>query len=250
MFRELHATSARRRPAHVALGSALLALGEPHEAAAEFDEAKRLKPDDWVVRDQIALAYSDCGDWTAAVEEQNEAVRRFPRFAVAHKALAHALQSAGRIEDAVAEFREAVRLDPRFSSAYLFLGRALIETGDFQAALDALARVDPGPPPADPHLSACRSVCSRQGYDDSGSTATGSRGGMRAPGRRRGGSVVRPARLHKAPACGIGSPVGRVIHIVAGTRSRPDRRRTDSRPHGPRRSPGLNVGAGIPVRRG
>ena len=88
-----------------------------------------------------------------AVEEQNEAVRRFPRFAVAHKALAHALQSAGRIEDAVAEFREAVRIDPRFSSAYLFLGRALIETGDFQEALDALSRVDPGPPPADPYLS-------------------------------------------------------------------------------------------------
>ena len=54
----------------------------------------------------------------------------------------------------IAEFREAVRLDPRFSAAYLFLGRALIETGDYQEALDALARVDPGPPPADPYLSA------------------------------------------------------------------------------------------------
>ena len=66
----------------------------------------------------------------------------------------HALQSAGRIDDAIAEFREAVRLDPRFSAAYLFLGRALIETGDYQEALDAMARVDPGPPPADPYLSA------------------------------------------------------------------------------------------------
>ncbi len=85
-----------------------------------------------MIRDQIALAYSDSGEWTAAIEEQTEAVLRFPRFAVAHKALAHALQSSGRIEDAVAEFREAVRLAPRFSSAYLFLGRALIETGDFR----------------------------------------------------------------------------------------------------------------------
>ena len=93
-------------------------------------------------------------NWTAAVQEQSEAARRFPRSAVAHKALAHALQSAGRIDDAIAEFREAVRLDPRFSAAYLFLGRALIETGDYQEALDAMARVDPGPPPADPYLSA------------------------------------------------------------------------------------------------
>ena len=153
-FREV----TRLRPddalAHVALGTALLALGEPQEADAEFGEARRLKPDDWMVRDQIALAYSDRGDWAAAVEEQRESVRRFPRSAVVHKALAHALQSSGRLDEAVAEFREAVRLDPRFSAAYLFLGRALIEAGDFQAALDALARVDVGPPPPDPVLTA------------------------------------------------------------------------------------------------
>jgi tetratricopeptide (TPR) repeat protein/tRNA A-37 threonylcarbamoyl transferase component Bud32 len=153
IFREL----TRLRPddalARVALGSSLLALGQPQEAEAEFREAKRLKPDDWMVRDQIAIAFSDRGDWAAAVEEQRESVRRFPGLAVVHKALAHALQSAGRIEEAIAEFREAVRLNPRFSSAYLFLGRVLIEAGDYRAALDALARVDVGPPPPDPVLS-------------------------------------------------------------------------------------------------
>ncbi len=153
VFREL----IRLRPddalARVALGSALLALGEPHEAAAEFGEATRMRAEDWMVRDQIALAYSDRGDWSSAVEEQAEAVRRFPTSAVAHKALAHALQSAGRIDEAIAEFREAVRIDPLFSSAYLFLGRAMIETGDYQAAIDALARVAPGPPSMDASLS-------------------------------------------------------------------------------------------------
>jgi serine/threonine-protein kinase len=139
---------------HVALGSALLMLGEPHEAEAEFREARRLKPDDWVVRDQIGLARSDRGDWAAAVEEQRESARRFPGLAVAHKALAHALEGAGRLDEAIAEFREAVRLEPRFPSAYLYLGRALIEAGEYRAALEALARVDPGPPPADPKLGA------------------------------------------------------------------------------------------------
>jgi serine/threonine-protein kinase len=140
--------------AHVALGSALLMLGEPHEADAEFGEARRLKPDDWVVRDQIALARADRGDWAAAVDEQRESLRRFPGLAVVHKALAHALEAAGRTDDAIAEFREAVRLEPRFPPAYLYLGRALIEAGDYRAALEALARVDPGPPPPDPKLSA------------------------------------------------------------------------------------------------
>jgi serine/threonine-protein kinase len=139
--------------AHVALGSALLMLGEPHGADAEFCEARRLKPDDWVVRDQIAIARAGRGELAAAVEEQNESVRRFPGLAVVHKALAHALEAAGRTDDAIAEFREAVRLEPRFPSAYLYLGRALIEAGDYRAALEALASVDPGPPPPDPNLS-------------------------------------------------------------------------------------------------
>jgi len=138
--------------AHVALGSAMLALGEPSAAHSEFAEAKRLKPKDWMVRDQIALAYSDRGDWDAAIQEQREAVRLFPTMGVAHKALAHALQSAGRLGEAVAEFREAVRLDPRISSSHLFLGRALIEAGKPHEALEALARIGPGPPP-DPFIT-------------------------------------------------------------------------------------------------
>jgi serine/threonine-protein kinase len=138
--------------AHVSLGSARLALRESSEADAEFSEAKRLKPKDWVVRDRIALAYSDRGGWDAAIREQREAVRLFPEMGVAHKALAHALQSAGRLDEAVAEFREAVRLDPRISASHLFLGRALIEAGEPRAALEALARIGPGPPP-DPFIA-------------------------------------------------------------------------------------------------
>jgi serine/threonine-protein kinase len=128
-------------------------LGEPREADAEFRQARRLKPDDWVVRDQIALALSDWGEWAGAVEEQQESVRRFPHSAVVHKALAHALQSAGRLDEAIAEFRQAVRLQPRFPAAHLYLGRALIDAGDYRSALETLAHVDPGPPPADPILS-------------------------------------------------------------------------------------------------
>ncbi|MFO0958370.1 MAG: protein kinase [Isosphaeraceae bacterium] len=137
---------------HVALGSALLALGGSSEALAAFSEAKRLKPNDWMVRDQIALAFSNRGDWDSAIREQREAVGLFPAMGVAHKALAHALQSAGRLEEAVAEFRESVRLDPRFPATRLFLSRALIESGEPRAALEALARIEPGPPP-DPFVT-------------------------------------------------------------------------------------------------
>ncbi len=119
-----------------------------------------MKPDDWVVRDQIALALSDRGDWAAAVEEQRESVRRFPRLGVVHKALAHALEGAGRTDEALVEFREAIRIGPRFPSAYLYLGRALIEAGDYRAALEALARVDPVP--RHPTRSSARRPCRRE----------------------------------------------------------------------------------------
>jgi eukaryotic-like serine/threonine-protein kinase len=52
----------------------------------------------------------------------------------------------------VAEFREAVRLDPRYSASHLFLGRALLEASEPHAALEALARIGPGPPP-DPFIT-------------------------------------------------------------------------------------------------
>ena len=197
-----------------------------------------------MVRDQIALAYSDCGEWTAAIEEQYEAVRRFPRFAVAHKALAHA--AVGRaLEDAVARFRQAVRLDPRFSSAYLFLGRALIETGEFREAARCPGPRRPRPAASRPISQRRRSVFSRQGNDDSGSTASRGPGGMRDPGRRPRGGVVRPARFREAPACGSGSPVGRVFHKVARARSRADHGKSIPGRR-PRRWPGPNVGPNSP----
>jgi serine/threonine protein kinase/Flp pilus assembly protein TadD len=153
IFRELTRLKPEDALGRVALGSSLLSLGQSREAEDQFHLAKRLKPDDWMVRDQIAMAYSEHGDWVEAIDEQRESVRTFPNLAVVHKALAHALQSAGRLAESIAEFREAVRLDSRFSAAYLFLGRALIEAGDYRGALDALKKVDSGPPPPDPILS-------------------------------------------------------------------------------------------------
>ena len=163
VFGELIRFRADDALAHVALGSSLLALDRPEEAEVQFRDAKRLKPDDWMVRDQIAIAYSDQGDWFRAVNEQRESIRRFPHLAVVHKALAHALQSAGRLDEAVAEFREAVRINPRFSAAYLFLARALIEMGDYRGALDALAKIAPGPPP-DPFLSPSTLIARAEGF--------------------------------------------------------------------------------------
>ena len=109
-----------------------------------------------------------------------------------HKALAHALEGAGRTDDAIAEFREAVRLEPRFPSAYLYLGRALIEAGEYRAALEALARVDPGPPPAGPETQRVDAGLASGAPDRAGAAAARRRGGMRPPRRRGSDARISP----------------------------------------------------------
>ena len=67
--------------AHVSLGRVLMMkLCDFQAAKTAFREAKRLKSDDWMVRDLIANAWSDWGDWDAAVEERREVVARDPLF--------------------------------------------------------------------------------------------------------------------------------------------------------------------------
>ena len=181
-----------------------------------------MKPDDWVVRDQIALALSDRGDWAAAVEEQRESVRRFPGLAVVHKALAHALEGPGALDDAIAEFREAVRLEPRFPPAYLYLGRALIEAGEYRAALEALARVDPGPPPADPILSPSTLASRAEHLHRARAAAARRREGMRPPRRRGSDARISPGSPSPGTLRGGGPPVGRRVRRLADAGGRPD----------------------------
>ena len=54
----------------------LLTLGDSSLAHREFLEAKRLKPDDWFLRNEIVGAYTSRGRYELAVEELREATGR------------------------------------------------------------------------------------------------------------------------------------------------------------------------------
>ena len=117
--------------AHVSLGSVLMMkLCDFQAAKTAFREAKRLKSDDWMVRDLIANAWSDWGDWDAAVEERREVVRLGPSLRFVHNNLGFSLLGAGRTDEAVGTFREAIRRAPRFWPASLGLGRARLAKGE------------------------------------------------------------------------------------------------------------------------
>ena len=141
--------------AHALLGNLMMKMGRRPEAEAEFREAKRLNPGDWRVRDAIALAWSDRGDWDKALTERRDAVGEhppLPRFYEAHfqKVLGQTLLEVGRNEEAVAAFRQAIRLDPRIPHGNVGLARALMSVGNLEAARDALDSRRGGPPPREP----------------------------------------------------------------------------------------------------
>src|SRR5262249_33306945 len=108
---------------------------------------KRLKPDTWRVRDLIASAYSDWGDWNSAIREHRESVRKWPSVPFTHTALGDCLLAVGNIEEAVEAFRGAIRVDPQDLPASVGLGRALFSKGEFSAAREAVRRAHGRMPP-------------------------------------------------------------------------------------------------------
>jgi tetratricopeptide (TPR) repeat protein len=86
------------------LGSALMNLGQPHEALRHHQEAVRLRPE----------------------------------LAAAHSNLGHVLHALGRLEESEACYRTAIRLQPELAAAHAGLGRVLQELGDLDQAIAAL----------------------------------------------------------------------------------------------------------------
>ena len=181
-----------------------------------------MKPDDWVVRDQIALrarrpgrlgrrgrGTEGIGPSVSPIGGRAQGARPRPRGRRPHRR----------------RHRRIPRGRPTRTPLPVGLplpGRALIEVGDYRAALEALARVDPGPPPADPKLSPSTLCVTSGAPDRAGAAAARRREGMRPPRRRGSGRGIRPDRLLPALLRGGGPTVDRRVRRLAGTGGRPD----------------------------
>ena len=95
---------------HSNLGVIFMSSGRESEAAAEFQTAVRLVPDDPDYRVNLGLALAQLpGRLSEAVAEYQAALRLSPRLATAHLNLGLAYASMpGRMQDAVAEYRMAI----------------------------------------------------------------------------------------------------------------------------------------------
>lgn len=80
---------------------------------AEFKEVAELMPDDPVVRFGLAGAYLDGGQPEQAAVEFREAIRLKPDYSAAHRGLGRALERAGRLAEAKAAYATGLEVATR-----------------------------------------------------------------------------------------------------------------------------------------
>jgi len=167
------------------LGSALQILGRFDEAAQEYGEVLRLRPEDPAARNSLGTVFQFQGKTARAIQEYREVLRMTPSYpdaeynlgrallaqgkldeaagsftailaahpenANAHHSLGLALQLQGKTEEAIREYREVLHLQPGYSDAEYNLGRALLAQGKTEEAIarfGAVIRAHPQDPDA------------------------------------------------------------------------------------------------------
>ncbi len=142
LFRETLARNPGSSFLHNNLGVVLMSTGREREAAAEFDTAVRLTPDDADYRVNLGLALAQIpGRLTDAVAEYQAALRIDPNFPAAHLNLGLAFTAMpGRMEDAIAEYRKATAAyqsatqnEPNLWQAHFNLGLAYAQMAGREA---------------------------------------------------------------------------------------------------------------------
>jgi tetratricopeptide (TPR) repeat protein len=83
-------------------------------------------------------AYSDLGDFPAAISDFNEALRNKPNSAEVYNNLGLATFKQGDAENAIVQYGEAIRNKPDLAQAYMNRGMARASLGQRDAAVQDL----------------------------------------------------------------------------------------------------------------
>lgn len=119
---------------HYNKGLALARLNRLPEALASYEEALRRQPGHAGTLNNRGIALLRLGRMDEAAAGFEAALREQPRLADAHSNLAHVRLEQGRIDEAIRHGEEALRLDPEHDGAAYNLGNALVAAGRLAAA--------------------------------------------------------------------------------------------------------------------
>jgi hypothetical protein len=106
--------SASDPDAHFSRALVLLDLGRASESVAEFERAAILRPLDYAIWYQLAIARDQADDETGALAACDEALRLAPFYGRTHWLRGNLLFRARRFEEALSELRLAAVSDPRY----------------------------------------------------------------------------------------------------------------------------------------
>jgi tetratricopeptide (TPR) repeat protein len=178
------------------LGTALLGLGRPNEAAVQYERAIAINPDNAMAYGNLGKVLQDLGRselafaayhkalalrpqnaevllnlgaalldqhrWDEAVRFTREAIALRPDSAMAHANLAVGLLGLGQHEAALAACREAMALDPQGAAIACTLGGTMLELGEPEDAVTLCRRaIALEPAAASPHFNlshACKAL--------------------------------------------------------------------------------------------
>jgi len=118
------------------LGYALQRSGQLDEAAAHFEKALRIKPDEYMSLLNMSFNRFYQGRVPEAIEYVQAAIRSQPDSAKAHNLLGIALAKQNRNEAALDELRRAVELSPKDADIRNDLGLALARLGRIPEAVN------------------------------------------------------------------------------------------------------------------
>jgi predicted Zn-dependent protease len=114
--------------------------GRHAEAAAEWQRAVVLEPQDRHLKRKLADSLWRARDWDRLEGAASELTAREPQSAEAHFLLGEAQLNQGQLEAAIRSLEQAIRLDARLLSAHASLGRAYLARGEAAAAVPHLER--------------------------------------------------------------------------------------------------------------
>ena len=122
----------------VALGRAMVTVGEVDDAITVFRRAISLQPKDSSAHLGLANALASQGELDSAIGEYRFGISLGPDNPDAHYNLSNLLERKGDLDSAIAEYRLGLQLDPQDANHRSNLGVLLIKKGDLDGAIEEL----------------------------------------------------------------------------------------------------------------
>ena len=135
LFRHDIAIAGGTPTAYYQLGVSLNEKGRPEEAAANFQELLKLRPNDFHALYALGVIASNKKQLAEAIPLFQQVIALNPDYPEAHYSLGVALAQQGQLEAALNQYQEAVRLNPGYFAARMSLGTALGRSGRLPEAI-------------------------------------------------------------------------------------------------------------------